>query len=76
MQGGQTLSEKSEIVEKRVGYSWSVTIKKTARTPKDGSKYDDVTESEFTLTGNTDTFEMASGQMATARGKIREQLQP
>jgi hypothetical protein len=69
------MSEKSEVVQKQVGYSWSVTIKKTGRTPKDGSKYDDVTETEITLAGNTDTFEMTSGQMATAREKIKEQLQ-
>ena len=68
------MSEKSEVTQKQVGYSWSVTIKKTTRTPKEGSKYDDVAETEANLGGHEETFYLAHSSLAAAKTKLTEEL--
>lgn len=68
------MSEKQEIIQREVGFQWRISIKKTTRKPKEGSKYDDVTEAEATLSGNEETYEIAAAGLNAGRSTILEIL--
>lgn len=68
------MSETQEIVQKSIGYSWHISIKKTTRTPKEGSKYDDVTEAEAALNGHEDTKIDAEPALTGAKTQIETLL--
>lgn len=69
---GNEMSEKSEIVQKTVGFGWSFSVKRTTRTPKEGSKYDDVTETEAALSGHADTLQSAIEELSNAKSQVRQ----
>lgn len=64
------MSERQVVIQKNIGYSWSITVKKTTRTPKEGSKYDDVTETEAKLSGNEDTFDQVKLALQAAKIEV------
>lgn len=68
------MSEKQEIIQREVGFQWRISIKKTIRTPKEGSKYDDVTEAEATLSGNEEHYERAVAMLSRAKDEVLKVL--
>jgi hypothetical protein len=64
------MSEKTEITHKELGFNWKLTIKTTTRTPVKDSKYDNVTEAEATMGGNTETYSGMVDMMKSAKKEI------
>lgn len=69
---GVSMSERSEVIQREVGYLWRITIKKTTRQPKEGSKYDDVTETEVSFAGHENAEQFAYEALERARVKATE----
>lgn len=68
------MGETQEIIHRQSGFTWKLNIKKMTRTPKEGSKYDDVTEVEAELIGNTVTFVEAQDALDDALEKLKAVL--
>lgn len=70
------MSERQEVVEKRVGYSWSLSITRETRKPGSGqSKYDDKDVVEAKLTGNEESLDLAEMGLMAAKLAIRDMLE-
>jgi len=67
------LSERTEITNKNVGYSFHVSLEREIRTAT-GAKYPDKTIVKASLGGHAETFKQANDQLRLATVEVRNQL--
>lgn len=63
------MSEKQDVVTRRVGFGFSITVEKELR-EETGAKYPDKTVVKASIEGNADTFESNIELLGRARTEI------
>jgi len=66
--GGKKMSEESTVVNRHVGYSFSLSVEQETRV-ETGAKYPDKRGVSARLSGNSDTFEKAVEELGKLKRK-------
>lgn len=68
------MSEKQEVTQKTVGFSWKISVEAEKRIDT-GGKYPDKTVTKMSLGGHEDTHIIAEQALQRASGQIKKEIQ-